>query len=231
MSRLRVVRAACPACGQQEEHVLFASLNGARLPAAAADVLAGRFQLADCAGCGAEFHVEAEALYVDMPRRLWIVHLPLAERARWAEHERRVTELFAKEIGAHPDPQVAELHAELTPRLVFGQRRLAEALRVVELGLDARLLECLKAVTLRDNVATLLEFGPVELVLASAEGGVLRFELIPLAASAPVAALDVPRSLLASVTERGSEFQDRYAELFSHPWIDVTRYLLAGSLT
>ena len=228
MSHLCVETIACPACGVQQEHSLFRSLNGERVPAQVKLLLDGTFELRTCAACQHAFRPEHRMLYAHVPARVWIVMYPLGDRGRFHQLEQGVDVLF-EQTFAHSPALVTGFLERARPRLVFGQHMLSEGVRVAHEGIDPAMLECAKLLAYRRHLAALTPHGPVELCY---EGmpvlGELRLGIHTLADGRRVGALDVPGDLLDEAAVAREVFAGQYPALFTHPYVSATRYLFGA---
>lgn len=124
--------------------------------------------------------------------------------------------------------------AQVKPRLVFGQFLLSEAVRAVELGLDAALLECAKMFTWRRNLGRLMALGPHELVFrgfadeVGPEGGLL-LAVRRLGDSKILDELVMPPRVLEEVAEERATLEAQLPDLFARPYVSATRYLFGDA--
>jgi hypothetical protein len=136
MSTPTIDTVTCPDCGKRWTHRLYRSLNAERVPERTREILEGTFEVLRCGDCYRDFQPEHTMLYVDMARDVWIVMYPEESRPHQAQIERAVMGGFERTSGAAPAWFAkGQRHP---PRLVFGQAELAEAVRVLESGLEIR---------------------------------------------------------------------------------------------
>jgi hypothetical protein len=220
------MRVSCPACAVVQEHRLFESLNGDRVPAQVRRILEGTFELIECTACAAPFRPEHRMLFSHLSRRAWIVMFPLVEREEFAILERGVTLTLERNFGAAP-PVVAEQVSGLRPRIVFGQHMLSDAVRAVDAGLDPALLEAAKLFAFRRHLAQLMPHGPTELCFegfAPADDGRLRFGVHRLRDGRRVDALALPADAIAEVRAGQDDVERELPDLFQ-PYASASRYL------
>jgi len=162
-------RARCPRCGHEEQRSVAESVNGGRSPEYRDAILAGRFHVFPCGGCGVESRADEPFLYTDFARKEWIRVLPAREEPQWARHEPEARTTFlrafrldvasgpgARRAATAPDrrepPPVLRAMAEgFRSRLVFGLAALREKLLVFGAGLDDALIEGLKLDLMRGH--------------------------------------------------------------------------------
>ncbi|HEX4422159.1 MAG TPA: CpXC domain-containing protein [Kofleriaceae bacterium] len=248
MSQLEPEIITCPACGLTGEHLVFRSLNGERVPVQVEHLLADTFEQIACE-CGHAYRPEHRMLYTHYALRTWIVMHPPADRARFAEIEQGVLQVFERDFSAAPPPVAAGLRG-VRPRLVFGQRALSEAVRLSEAGIDPVVLECAKLLVFRRNLAVAVGGAPAELLYegssttgtgtagsaatvgtAGGEGSAapgLQFGVVELASGTRRATITASREVLDEVAATRGEFAARYPALFAQPYLSATRYLFGA---
>jgi hypothetical protein len=227
MSHLCSETVACPACGAEQQMTLFRSLNGERVPAQVAELLAGTFEQRTCASCGHGFQPEHRMLYAHVPARVWVVMYPRGERRRFAMLEHGLDLSFAHDF-AHAPELVRGMLTAARPRLVFGQHMLSESVRVAHAGIDPVALECAKLLAYRRNLATLTPRGPAELVFEEMAAPELRLGIHALTDGRRVSELCVPAEFLDEAASARDQFADLYPELFARPYVSATRYLFGA---
>jgi hypothetical protein len=230
VSQIAPAVATCPACGNQESSTQFTSIDADTIPAQVEAILADRFEQRTCAACSHAFRPEHPMLFVSHQRRLWIVMHPLSDRRQFAQLEGAVAEVIATEL-AQAAPIVAERSRGIRPRLVFGQHMLAEAVRSAYSGVDAALLECAKMVNFRRNVLPLMKWGPSEFAFTGfADNGAAICAVHALPDGERLGEIRLPNDILAEMQFAHNDLRERYPELFDHPYVSATRYLIGDEL-
>lgn len=145
MSRILTETVWCPRCSARQTGRVALSVNGQRSPHLRDQILAGTFQVTDCAGCHQPFWIANPFLYVDLERKLWFaVGSPLDEAA-WRQWEVEPFRTQALAFGDEAPEQARALGLDLVLRTVFGLPALREKLVAEAAGIDDRWLEVLKA--------------------------------------------------------------------------------------
>lgn len=125
------VRVPCPQCQLEQDAKLVQSINTRQHPELKARLLAGDLNMLDCAACGKRTLLSATLLYHDPDRAYFCQACPGGEPAMAAG------EAAFQTIGAVG-----------TRRLVPSQNALAEKVKLLEAGLDDRVIEVLKVILL-----------------------------------------------------------------------------------
>jgi hypothetical protein len=104
-----------------------------------------------CAKCDELITVEQLLAYSDFPRQQWFVVVPSKEMGFHDEWDEFAEATFRATMLEHCPPIVRdEIAPQMTRRVIFGLASLREKLVCFDAGLDDRVLEVLKAKTLRD---------------------------------------------------------------------------------
>ncbi len=216
----------CIECQHEQPARLFDSVNGERIPAQVADILAGTFEQQECQRCGLVFRPEHPMLYSELATRTWIVMHPPADRARFALIERGVFLVMERAFASAP-PAVREAMRGVQPRLVFGQLMLTEALRVLRAGVVPALLECAKLLALRRNLAALMAYGESQLLFEQhEEDGRMRCGVYGLQGEQRLGQLMLPADAIVEVRASQAQLEALHPELFGLPYVSACRYLL-----
>lgn len=167
------VRVPCPHCTQEQEAKLVQSINARTNPELAVRLLAGDLNMLDCAACGKRTLLSATLLYHDPARDYFCQACPGGERAMTA--------------GAAAFLAIGGVG---TRRLVPSQNALVEKVKILEAGLDDRVIEVLKVILLaadNEDLNSILLFDQVDRDL----GHLLWIMLKPeRAVTSPLAAYD-----------------------------------------
>ena len=226
MSKVSDHAVTCPDCGHSQRAALFDSVNGERIAAQVADILAGTFEQQECQQCGALFRPEHPMLYSELTTRTWIVMHPPVDRARFELIERGVY-LVMERAFTGAAPAVFEAVRGVRPRLVFGQLMLTEALRVLRAGLTPALLECAKLLALRRNLAAMMPYGASQLLFEQyEEDGRLRCGVHNLESGQRLGELLLPADAIAEARASSAQLEGLYPELFGRPYVSACRYLV-----
>lgn len=121
------IRIACPACGQPADVPVTQSINAREHPAQKAALLDGTLNILDCDRCGHRTPLEATLAYVDPDQRYFAVVAPSGDEAG---------EAALAALG------------EGTRRLVPSRNALVEKVKILDAGLDDRVVEVLKILLL-----------------------------------------------------------------------------------
>ncbi|MBA3500314.1 MAG: CpXC domain-containing protein [Myxococcota bacterium] len=167
------VRIPCPHCKQEQESKLVQSINARQNPELKARLLAGDLNMFDCASCGKRTLLLATLLYHDPDREYFCQACPGGEPAMTA--------------GA---AAFLAIGAVGTRRLVPSQNALVEKVKLLEAGLDDRVIEVLKVILLaadNEDLNSILLFDQVD-----RDAGLLRWILLKpdRAVTSPLAAYD-----------------------------------------
>lgn len=147
MSSAAPSRVPCPHCGVEEERAVVDSVNAARQPELVRAILAGRFHVFTCGGCGGEFVVDRPLIYIDLEARHWVHVFGRADERSWATCEAEADDLFERATSGHPAFQ--QERPAVAQRTVFGLGALREKIVALRAGLDDAALEALKLDMLR----------------------------------------------------------------------------------
>lgn len=224
MSDLTEAEVACPACGATMNRVVFDSLNASRLPHHVEAIAKNVFEETACDACGATFQPEHRMLLSHLGLGEWIVMRPWAEHPQYLQHEIEIDHVFSKAFDGAP-PAVASQVQGRRPRLVFGQAMLAEAVRLVGLGIPQAAMECVKLLWTRRNMTDVLRFGPAVLCMELALVGGFRFGVRALDDGRRIGEVQVANALLDEVRAQPAEFEAMAPRLFDRPYVSAVRYL------
>lgn len=146
MSQKRTHEIACPLCGREQEVELWDSIDVEEEPELREQLLAGRVNRVECAGCKKPFRIDLPLVYHDREQGLFIHYEPLVGGRTLAEaatgFQAALKELDALVPGDLPP---LEIH------LVVEWSELVERIYLLEEGLDARLVEHVKYLMYRQN--------------------------------------------------------------------------------
>lgn len=229
MSKVGTHRIACPTCQHPVEVRLFDSLNGDRVPAQVEEILSGTFEQQECPSCGTLYRPEHPMLYSEFSTRTWIVMHPPVDRARFALIERGVALVMERNFAAAA-PAVLENVRGVSPRLVFGQVMLTEALRARRANLSQALLECAKLLAWRRNLGALMPYGPSQLLFEELdEQGRLCCGVYSLDKEQRLGELRLPSDAIAEARASQAQLTQLYPALFTQPYVSACRYLMEGA--
>lgn len=156
------VRVACPACKHEQEAKLVQSVNAKLDPELQQQLLAGELNILACEACGKRTQLAATLLYHDPDRDYFCQACPGGEAAM--------------QQGAAAFETIGAVG---TRRLVPTQNALVEKVKMLDAGLDDRVMEVLKVLLLAsrgDDLNTILLFQSADADRISwlrLEGGVL----------------------------------------------------------
>ena len=146
MSQKRTHEIACPLCGREQEVELWDSIDVEEEPELREQLLAGRVNRVECAGCQKPFRIDMPLVYHDRGPGIFIHYEPLVGGRTLAEaaagFQAALKELDALMPGDLPP---LEIH------LVVEWSELVERIFLLEEGLDARLVEHVKYLMYRQN--------------------------------------------------------------------------------
>ena len=229
MSQLVPGVVACPKCSASWSVALFQSVDADTIQAQVDAILDDQFERQWCGGCGWSFRPEHPLLFVSHARRLWVVMQPLAERAQFASLENDVEDIVTDQFD-QATPLIAERLASVQPRLVFGQHMLTEVVRATWAGIDARLLECAKLLTIRRNLPQLMPHGPFELCFERFDGDAPTCAIRALPGGERLGELAMAPDILAEAGAAQGELRARFPDLFERPYVSASRYLLDATV-
>lgn len=150
MSQKRTHEIACPFCGREQEVELWDSLDAEENPELREDLLAGRINRVECAGCRKGFRIDLPLVYHDRTLNVFIHYEPLVGGRTLAQAEqgfRAAARELQKALPADVAPPEIQLVVEWS--------ELVERVYLLEEGLDARLVEHVKYLMYRQNPAKL----------------------------------------------------------------------------
>ena len=229
MSQLEPAVVTCPACSASWSMALFRSIDADTIQAQVDAILDDQFERQHCTGCGLSFRPEHGLLFVSHARRLWVVLQPLADRARFASLENDVEDIITQQFE-QATPLIAERLASVQPRLVFGQHMLTELVRATWAGIDARLLECAKLLTIRRSLAVLMPHGAFELCFERFEDNAPVCAIRALPDGVRLGELAMPPDIFAEAGAVQAEMRVRFPDLFERPYVSASRYLIDATL-
>jgi CpXC protein len=225
MSKFEIHRVACPDCGHAQQVDIYVSINAERMSEATDLLIDGSWERFTCECCGHPYVIDNRLLYTDLPRKRWIVRYPFAERARYHTLEDEAARVFDTEYLQRPPQPIRRQAAEVSPRICFGRRQLAEKLLAWRHDLDDRALECLKLVLLRIHTDALLPLGPSAMQLAAVANDTLVFDVVALGDNRPLEGLAVPVDGYRTVAGGLSRYRQAFPALFDRAYVDARRYL------
>jgi hypothetical protein len=206
------------ACGRRALVRVVESANVWRHPAFRDDVLAERFNQTICVGCEAAVSVEIMVLYTDLEHQLFIGVFPRHEAAAVAACSHIVETSFQAAIGDAPRP-VRAWGDSVQRRVVFGYDQLREKVLCSYHGLDDRMVEAYKMLTLTLGART-LEPGTVDLRLVDLRGDEAVYHALD-ARRRPIRELLVQRSTFEHLARQ--PVRALMPGLFSSPYVHHTQ--------
>ena len=132
MSTVTTIQITCPACNTEQDYTMRGSVNGAERPDLKEELLAGRLNVTTCPTCKRNIQVAHPIFYSDPSHKYWIWLLPAPEEADPEELE-EIEEVLEDEVPA-----------DFICRTVREMNEFLEKIRVLEDGLDDRVMEILK---------------------------------------------------------------------------------------
>ncbi len=223
MSVFRDRSIACPKCGEREERYLAISLNAARAAKARQAILDGEFQNFACARCGARFVVDGPLVWLDFPRKRWLMVFPSAWESAWRALERDPLRSHQESMVEHAPEMVRDQAEGYTIRTLFGFAQLRDKLRALEAGLDDEALEVLKLDAMRAGVGIALH--PSERLELIAAGD----PLVLAVAGDPARRIEVPRARLDEIAADRATWRSAFDAVSGGPYVDVGRLLVDGN--
>jgi len=134
----------CPDCGAEQRIEVVDSVSIQRDPEIRDRVLAGTFMRFACAHCASSYLVEADILYTDMDRRLFVGVFPRERRSDVTACEALIGQTY-DEVYVGETPAFAQSEfGELERRVVFGYEQLREKVVCFDAGLDDHIIEAVK---------------------------------------------------------------------------------------
>ena len=146
MSQKRTHEIACPTCGREQDVELWDVLDVEEEPGLREELLAGRINRVECAGCRKPFRIDLPMVYRDRGQGIFIHYEPLVGGRTLQEAEKgfRAARKVLDELMPDDLPP-PEIH------LVVEWNELVERIFLLEEGLDARLVEHVKYLMYRQN--------------------------------------------------------------------------------
>lgn len=213
----------CPACGTEQVRTLFKSLNGVLLPHYVEAIAAGLFELIECT-CGHRFQPEHRMLLSHLPLGEWVVMYPWAERGDALSIEADVLTTFGREFSQPPKALEGRVET-VRPRLVFGQCMLAEAVRLIGMGLDASCVEAAKLLWVRRHLAQVMAFGPALLCIEEPSLTGFTCSVRALEDGAIVGSVDLPQDTINEALTTRAQLRTFAPLLFDRPYVSAATYL------
>lgn len=141
MSKISTIEIACPQCERPYSFDCWDSCNVTLQPDLKERVLSGALFMSACPACGAICRVEYPCLYHDMDKRFMVYMMPRYPEETWR------------------DTAMGTLYGQgYTLRLETGQEGFAERVRILDDGLDDRLLEIIRDMGYRSRPQAQLLF-------------------------------------------------------------------------
>ena len=209
---------------------MFESLNTDSVPVQLRLIGEDQFELTTCTVCKKDYQPEHRMLLSSYERGLWIVMYPSAQRQQFSTLEHGVKLVMADELVKAPKP-VAEGLFGIRPQLVFGQARLAEAVRCHSMRLEPALLECAKLIVFRERLGSLINEDRFSLCFDRIDNDgaiVLRVQTLDL--SQTLETIRLPTNTLKKLRATRDEYEAAYPALFRSPFVCATRYLFGSAV-
>ncbi len=138
MSKTTNVKIKCQECGQENELPIWLSMNAQVDTDAFAQMLSGTLFTFECCGCGKKGHLNHDMVFHDVVHRV-ILHYVVSEQA-----EKMAQESIRKMLS---ETSEKALPSDYTIRIVKSQNALREKALLFHHGLDDRVMEVLKGIS------------------------------------------------------------------------------------
>ncbi|AKJ63813.1 CpXC domain-containing protein [Kiritimatiella glycovorans] len=137
----------CPECGHEWQTEVRDLAEADRDPDVREQILANRFNFAECPSCSYGFRIDRPVLYLDRPRAIVVHWIPL--------HGQDLNELERQyEQSLEKSDQAAQPHERPPrPQLVLSRNELIERVFLLEEGYDERVVEYLKYLIYTKNIS------------------------------------------------------------------------------
>lgn len=139
MSLKNTQKIKCPDCGTEGEFTIWQSINTKLNPQAKEDLLSGKLFAYTCPKCKKVHYVNYGLLYHQMEKQLMIYY------AISKEDEKEILDTFDKMENGDMLPGMES--TDYTCRVVHSQNQLREKAYIFDIGLDDRVVEIMKVMT------------------------------------------------------------------------------------
>ncbi len=138
MAQQTTVKIVCTECGHENEVTITIGINAQQDPEKFIDLISGKLFLFECAGCGKKGHLNHDVIYQDVVHRA-LIHYVVSEESMKKSYD-AIARLTDPE-GENPLP------ADYTIRVVKNQNTLREKALMFSYGLDDRIMEIMKGLS------------------------------------------------------------------------------------
>lgn len=195
MSKTTTIKIKCKHCGHENEVPIWLSMNAQTDTEQYTKMLTGQLFTFECGGCGKQGRVNHDMVYHDSVHRV-IIHCVLSDDA-----EKMALDSIEKMLAKTGDEA---LPADYTIRVVRTQNALREKAMIFSYGMDDRIMEILKGISISNIYRDHPEFDIKEALFLSANGKWFIQMLTadkPLSAEIPMVRYDEIRRKMGSAIE------------------------------
>ena len=163
----------CPNCNHTQEFQFWTSVNAQLSPEANEKILDRTFYSQTCDSCGATTEVVYTFLYNDMENRLMVYVVAASDSENQAEQIREINKVSVTMTDPANDINalVGSIADEYTFRIVTDLIQLIEKIAISKAGLDDRLVEVVKAISLGNAYEQVKDTGISGVYFACEEDG------------------------------------------------------------
>lgn len=230
MSKFEVHALSCPKCSHVQNVDVYVSVNPTDNPDAVDQIINGTWGDMECEKCGYVTNVEARLHYADIANKHWLIQYPRDQRMDFLDLEREVLTVFHEEYEERAPEMIKELAPDISKRICFGNREMAEKLLLWRHCIDDILLECFKMGYAREHLSDLLALGPFEVFLVGRQNGTLNFVVADLDTLQPLAEFSAQLEDVLQMQAMLKDYRQSFPELFSHLYVNATRYLFPDNI-
>lgn len=230
MSKYEVHALSCPKCGHVQDVDVYVSVNLTDNPDAADQIINGTWGDMVCKKCGYMTNVESRLHYSDINNKHWLIQYPRDQRMDFLNIEREALMVFHEEYEERAPEMIKKLAPDICKRICFGIREMAEKLLLWRHGIDDILLECFKMGYVREHLSDLFAVGPFEIFLIGHQNGTLNFVVADLDTLQPLADFSAQLEDVLQVKAMLNDYKQSFPELFSHLYVNATRYLYPDNI-
>ena len=230
MSKFEVHALSCQKCNHVQNLNVYVSVNPNDNPDVSDRIINGTWGNMECEKCGYITHVEAQLHYADIANKHWLIQYPRGQRMDFLDLEREALTVFREEYEERSPEMIKELAPDISKRICFGNREMAEKLLLWRHGIDDIPLECFKMVYAREHISDLLALGPFEIFLVGHQSSTLNFVVSDLDTVQPLAEFSAQLEDVLQVQAMLQDFRQSFPQLFSHLFVNATRYMFPDDI-
>ncbi len=229
MSKFDLHELTCPNCGHVQNMAVYSSLNPNDNPDAVDQIINGAWGRMVCEECGFVTNVESRLHYADIDNNHWLIKFPRDRRMDFLELESEALKIFREEYEERAPDMIKKLAPGISKRICFGNKEMAEKLLLWRHGIDDILLECFKMGYVKEHLSELFALGPFEIFIVEHNEGTLNFVVADIDTLRSLAMFSAQLDDVLQVRGVLEEYRQSFPDLFSHLYVNATRYLFSDS--